>query len=375
LVNLATLVGVLVLVPTMMGGCSYARSLDDKASKRVRYFVYTLIPSFAAGALLATSAFLLIPESVLLIGNATGAAEHDHRRHLKEDNAEGQLAWKFGASFLGGFLIPIFMGSIFPHAHEDEVPQDDCPVCEERDSRVLLNLKNTDKAVPVITCHASLSPCDEGACNKDSHGHEVEEEVWDGESCSTSNDNNASAVTAVPEHAVPVKDATNAKVIEPKEKIINYRLATSLFLGDFFHNFADGIFLGTAFKLCERSVAIAVAVATIYHELAQELADYFLLTEHCGIPPVKALILNFLNGLSVVIGVIIILALDVSNMATGCILAVSAGVYVHVAASECIPRIEKELKTFKDRAISILCFFLGAVPIGLVLLNHGHCTG
>jgi hypothetical protein len=114
LVNLATLVGVLVLVPTMMGGCSYARSFDDKASKRVRYFVYTLIPSFAAGALLATSVFLLIPESVLLIGNATGAAEHDHRRHLKEGNAEGQLAWKFGASFLGGFLIPIFMGGIFP---------------------------------------------------------------------------------------------------------------------------------------------------------------------------------------------------------------------------------------------------------------------
>jgi zinc transporter ZupT len=185
-----------------------------------------------------------------------------------------------------------------------------------------------------------------------------EEEVWDGESCSTSNDNNASAVTTVPEQAVPVKDATSAKVIEPKENIINYRLATSLFLGDFFHNFADGIFLGTAFKLSDRSVAIAVAVATSYHELAQELADYFLLREHCGIPPVKALILIFLNGLSVVIGVILILTFDVSNMATGCILAISAGVYVHVTASECIlPRIEKELKTFKDRAISIFFAF------------------
>jgi len=133
-----------------------------------------------------------------------------------------------------------------------------------------------------------------------------------------------------------------------KKKPINYRLAASLLMGDFFHNFADGIFIGTAFTLCDRSVAIAIAAATLYHKLAQELADYFLLTEHCGLAPLKALVLNFLNKLSIVIDVIVILSLDVSNMAIGCILAVSAGVYVHIAASECLPRIEKELKCFKD---------------------------
>ncbi len=175
MVNLATLVGVLVLVPTMLGGCLYSKSSDGKGSKRVRYFLYTLIPSFAAGALLATTVFLLLPESVLLIGSATGLAEHDHRRHLEEDNAESQLAWKFGASFLGGFLIPIFMGSLFPHAHEDEVPQENCPVCEERNSVVVLDMEDVDKAVPLNTSgHVSLSTCDEGACNKDSHAHGME---------------------------------------------------------------------------------------------------------------------------------------------------------------------------------------------------------
>lgn len=159
----------------MLGGCSYSKSSDDKGGKRVRYFLYTLIPSFASGALLATTVFLLLPESILLIGNATGATEHDHRRHLEEDNAESQLAWKFGASFLGGFLIPIVMGSIFPHAHADEVPQDNCPVCEERRSLVLINVEDMDKAVPLDTSgHASLSTCDAGACNKDSHAHGME---------------------------------------------------------------------------------------------------------------------------------------------------------------------------------------------------------
>lgn len=80
--------------------------------------------------------------------------------------------------------------------------------------------------------------------------------------------------------------------------------------------------------------------------------------------------LNFVSGLSVMFGVIVILAIDVNSMATGCILAASAGVYVHVAASECMPRIEKEIKSWKDCVVSVLFFALGAIPIGLVLLNH-----
>jgi zinc transporter ZupT len=158
-----------------------------------------------------------------------------------------------------------------------------------------------------------------------------------------------------------------------KKKPINYKLAISLILGDGFHNFADGIFLGNAFLLCSRSVAYAIVGGTIYHELAQELADYFLLTTHCGLKPPVALVLNFLSGLSVMLGVVVIFALPVDATATGCILAISAGVYVYIAASECMPRVEQEIKSYFDRFSSMLCFTLGAVPIGLVLLSHGHC--
>lgn len=141
-------------------------------------------------------------------------------------------------------------------------------------------------------------------------------------------------------HVVPlplsVDTGDNAQnktvVVDPpkdkKKKPINYKLASSILVGDAFHNFADGIFLGTAFSVCSNAVAYAILAATIYHELAQELADYFLLTTHVGLSPWVALALNFCSGLSVVLGVIIILALDVSQMATGCILAISAGVSV-----------------------------------------------
>lgn len=177
-------------------------------------------------------------------------------------------------------------------------------------------------------------------------------------------------------HEDDVQDPPKIQRSMPPTEIkvpINYNLAISILLGDGFHNFADGIFLGNAFLLCSRSVAYAIVGGTIYHELAQELADYFLLTTHVGLKPLVALTLNFVSGFSVMLGVVVILALPVSATATGCILAISAGVYVYIAASECLPRIELEIKNHWDRFSSMLCFTIGAVPIGLVLLSHGHC--
>lgn len=157
------------------------------------------------------------------------------------------------------------------------------------------------------------------------------------------------------------------------KKAIDWQLATSILVGDAFHNFADGVFLGTAFSACSNAVAYAIVAATIYHELAQELADFFILTTHVGFTPWVALGLNFLSGLSIVLGAVLIFAIDITQMATGCILAISAGVYVYISASEIAPRLEKHISGWKDRAVSILCFAFGAIPIGLVLLSHGHC--
>ena len=180
IVNSATLIGLLILIPTLLGGRFFKSNERDNCL--VHWFLYTLIPSFAAGALLATTVFLIIPESILLIGNETGATEHDHR-HLEENNAEGQLAWKFGTSFLGGFLLPTLLGSLFPHAHENEAPQQACPVCEQLDS---IQLEHVDEAVVVNDSRGNVLTCDDGACQKTYHHHEEsDEEVWDRPSCST----------------------------------------------------------------------------------------------------------------------------------------------------------------------------------------------
>ena len=166
-------------------------------------------------------------------------------------------------------------------------------------------------------------------------------------------------------------------ISEPKKtrSTINYKLCLSVLIGDAFHNFCDGIFLGVAFLLCEDSVAYSIMAITLYHELAQELADFFLLTKHAGLRPGKALALNFLSGLSVLLGGIIILASNVSQKTIGVIMGIAASVYTHIAASECIPRIEEVVECNKDRLLCISIFVVGAIPIGLVLLKHDHCDG
>ncbi len=112
---------------------------------------------------------------------------------------------------------------------------------------------------------------------------------------------------------------------------------------------------------------------TLYHEIAQELADYFLLTRHAGFSKIRALLYNFLSGLSVVLGGLLVLAAEFSDMSIGVLLAIASGVYLNIAACECMPRVMDIVSTLRDRVLVLVMFLVGAVPIGLTLLNHTHC--
>ena len=98
------------------------------------------------------------------------------------------------------------------------------------------------------------------------------------------------------------------------------RLVGGVLLGDFFHNLCDGFFMGAAFRTCGVDFGWKVAIGTILHEIPQELADYVVLTGDAKVRPLIALVLNFLSGLSVLLGAILILSLDIGDEVTGLIL-------------------------------------------------------
>ena len=352
-----------------------------------------LVPAFAAGALSATTVFLLIPEALLLLqagtaneeeevhdehaeeeealGNATTTEEdHDHlfffRRFLEEAHAEEEHAaeevdahaeentsflWMFGVAVLAGFLLPILISTFFPTVDPEE-----CEMCATAQEQAKLAESESDNEEQQLRTDTNNDDpkaetvdlnCEEGICEH-SAGQHVQLE---------SNQ----------------KIASPAAVQPKTHGVRNWSLVASISVGDALHNFTDGIFLGNAFLLCGRTVAYTMMATTIYHELAQEISDLGLLTNHCGLPLWMALLINFVTGSSTMIGALLVFSLDISEKATGIFLAMSAGVYINIFACECMPRVQAQLKSPSRTLQFMVCFAMGAIPIGLVLINHGHC--
>ena len=64
------------------------------------------------------------------------------------------------------------------------------------------------------------------------------------------------------------------------------------------------------------------------------------------------------------------MAADVGSKDTGMLLAYGAGNYIYVA---CV-HLFAEVKDVKEMAMRLLWFCIGAVAIGLILLDHEHCS-
>ncbi len=156
-------------------------------------------------------------------------------------------------------------------------------------------------------------------------------------------------------------------------KPIDITLILSILIGDFCHNFTDGVFIGTAFMLCDSTKAWVITTVTLYHELAQELADYFILTRSAGLTPRTALVLNFIAGLSVLLGGIVILAGDFGDMAIGVFMSIASGTYLYIGTVECLTRATAAANDSKAYLLLLGFFAVGVVPVGLTLLNHKHC--
>ena len=153
------------------------------------------------------------------------------------------------------------------------------------------------------------------------------------------------------------------------------RLLGAVIIGDFFHNLCDGFFIAAAFQGCGNAFGWSVATGTILHELPQEIADFIILTGPvAGLSTPKALAFNFLSGLSVLLGALIVAATPVDNSLIGLILAFGGGVYIHVGATDCLPKMYDPKLRFGERLCAFLSFAVGAVCIGLILIGHEHCV-
>ena len=147
--------------------------------------------------------------------------------------------------------------------------------------------------------------------------------------------------------------------------------APMVVIGDAFHNFLDGVVIGTAVRTSiPLGVSTALAVAT--HEIPQELGDFAILL-NAGYTRRQALLLNLVSGAAAVLGAIVaIFALEWVPQINQYVLSVAAAGFLYVAMADLIPDLHRgriDAKTFRQLGLAVAG--IGTVVL-LNLLTGGH---
>jgi zinc and cadmium transporter len=140
--------------------------------------------------------------------------------------------------------------------------------------------------------------------------------------------------------------------------------ATLIVIGDSVHNFIDGIAIGAAF-LISVPTGIVVAIAVAAHEIPQEIGDFGLLLKH-GFSKTKVVQINILSALMSTVGALITFWLGVRyQLPIGQLLAITAGLFIYIAASDLIPSIRDEKSKKNKGNIAVFLLIAGVVLVGL----------
>ena len=132
-------------------------------------------------------------------------------------------------------------------------------------------------------------------------------------------------------------------------------------IGDGIHNFVDGVTIAVAF-LTSVPLGITTSIAVAAHEIPQEIADMGVLLAN-GLSKTRAVIFNFLSALTALAGAILtILFAGLIENYLYFFLAVAAGHFIYIAASDLIPEIHED--TGKGSKYStIFLFLLGIIVV------------
>jgi len=135
IINLTTLLGVVFLSGEFIAKKVFKTDLGLNAYSTL---LNNIIPSFAFGALLATTIFLILPEAIHTMEEYFAAADsheghddHEDHRFLEEEHHEehedhaghhhdASAIWRIGVCVMAGILIPVLSSALFPHRHMDD---------------------------------------------------------------------------------------------------------------------------------------------------------------------------------------------------------------------------------------------------------------
>lgn len=143
-------------------------------------------------------------------------------------------------------------------------------------------------------------------------------------------------------------------------------------VGDAIHNFIDGLILAASYVI-SIPIGIATTLAVAAHEIPQEIGDFGVLV-YGGFEKKKALLINFIVALSVILGGIIgYIIIQTAEQLALFLLPFAAGGFIYIAATDLLPEIRKE-KDIKKSIILLEFFILGVLLMFVVngIFHHAH---
>jgi len=134
-------------------------------------------------------------------------------------------------------------------------------------------------------------------------------------------------------------------------------------VGGTMHNLVDGMIVAAGYAVSIEAGLVATA-AILLHQIPQEIGDVGVLM-HGGLEPRRALGYNFASGLGAVLGAGIFLVVGtVSEGFAPIIVALTAGSFIYIAASDLIP----DLRRSAGHRASVEQFLLMGAGVLLMLI-------
>lgn len=133
---------------------------------------------------------------------------------------------------------------------------------------------------------------------------------------------------------------------------------------DALHNLGDGIAIAAAFVV-SIPLGIVTSLAVIVHEVPEEVGDYVLLRS-AGVSKRRALLALAGVQATAAIGAIgTLVASAQTEQLTGIALAIAAGTFLFIAATDLLPEVLRQGTAVRDRTESVVGFVLGIAVVAV----------
>lgn len=139
--------------------------------------------------------------------------------------------------------------------------------------------------------------------------------------------------------------------------------------GDTIHNLIDGIAIAASY-LVSPGLGLVTAISTFLHEVPHEIGDFGILLK-AGWRRNNIIIVNALSASTTIVGAFFVFFSAFSDELIGVLLALSAGIFLYLGASDFLPDVESFSKS-KVRSVIPLVIGIIAMVVTLLAVPHGH---